>query len=139
MERHICGGDRRSPGAEKLTCVMSFRLSGSQRNAARAAAKRAGMAVGAWMGELVVDAAEHRALPIGWLKREVVQELIGLRREFTMAVASLNQIALAISSDSAISSDLETVTAACETSSSVPSVSPRQSGGGCDRPRRRPR
>lgn len=109
MDRHICGGDRRSHGTEKLTYVMSFRLSGSQRDAARTAAKRAGMAVGAWMGELVVDAAEHRALPIGWLQREVVQELIVLRREFTMAVASLNQIALALSSEDVISSDLETV------------------------------
>jgi hypothetical protein len=109
MDRHICGGDRRSPSAEKLTYVMSFRLSGSQRNAARAAAKRAGMAVGAWVGELVADAAEHRALPVGWLQREVVQELILLRREFTLAVDSLNQIALALSSEGAISSDLETV------------------------------
>ena len=67
------------------------------------------MAVGAWVGELIVDAAEHRALPIGWLQREVVQELIGLRREFMMAMASLNQIALALSTEDAISSDLETV------------------------------
>ena len=111
MDRQACGGDRRSPGAEKLTHVMSFRLSDRQRNAARAAAKRAGMAVGAWVGDLVVDATEHRALPIGWLQREVVQELIGLRREFTLAIASLNQIALALSSEDAISGDLETVIA----------------------------
>jgi antitoxin component of RelBE/YafQ-DinJ toxin-antitoxin module len=109
MDRHICGGDRRSPGAQKLTYVMSVRLSDSQRDAARAAAKRAGMALSAWVGELVVDAAEHRALPIGWLQREVVQELIRLRREFTMAVDSLNQIALELNSEGAISSDLETV------------------------------
>jgi hypothetical protein len=109
MEPRIRSGDRRSPGTQKLTYVMSVRLSDSQRDAARAAAKRAGMAVGAWVGELIVDAVEHRALPIGWLQREVVQELIGLRREFTMAVASLNQIALALSSEDAISSDLETV------------------------------
>jgi hypothetical protein len=109
MDRHVCGGDRRSPGAEKLTYVMSFRLSDSQRNAARAAAKRAGMAVGAWMGELIVDAVEHRALPISWLQREVVQELIGLRGDFMRAVASLNQIAVALSPEDAISSDLETV------------------------------
>lgn len=67
------------------------------------------MALSAWVGELVVDAAEHRALPIGWLQREVVQELIRLRREFTMAVDSLNQIALELNSEGAISSDLETV------------------------------
>lgn len=109
MEPRIRGGDRRSPGAQKLTYVMSVRLSDSQRDAARAAAKRVGMAVGAWVGELIVDAAEHRALPIGWLQREVVQELIGLRREFMMAMASLNQIALALSTEDAISSDLETV------------------------------
>ena len=98
------------PAAAMLIHVMSFRLSASQRNAARAAAKRAGMAVGAWIGELVVDAVEHRALPIGWLQREVVQELIGLRRESTIAVASLNQIAVALSREDPISSDLETVT-----------------------------
>jgi hypothetical protein len=109
MDRQACGGDRRSPGAEKLTHVMSFRLSGSQRNAARAAAKRAGMAMGAWVGELVVDAVEHRALPIGWLQREVIQELIGLRREFKVAVASLDQVALALSSEDAASGELDTV------------------------------
>jgi hypothetical protein len=110
MESHARGGDRRSPGAEKLTCMMSFRLSGSHRSAVRAAAKRAGMAVGAWVGELVVDAVEHRALPIGWLQREVVQELIGLRREFAKAVASLDQVAVALSSEGAASGELETVT-----------------------------
>lgn len=109
MESHAHGGDRRSPGAEKLTYVLSVRLSQSQRDALRAAAKRAGMARSAWVGELLADAIEHRALPIGWLQREVVQELIRLRRDFTMAVASLNQIALALSSEDAISSDLETV------------------------------
>ena len=110
MGSHARGGDRRSPGTEKLTHVMSFRLSSSQRNSARAAAKRARMAVGAWVGELVVDAVEHRALPIGWLQREVIQELIRLRGEFGMAVAALDQIARALSSEEETSSDLEIVT-----------------------------
>jgi hypothetical protein len=67
------------------------------------------MAVGAWVGELVVDASEHRALPIGWLQREVIQELIRLRGDFKMTAASLTQITFALSSTDAITSDLETV------------------------------
>jgi hypothetical protein len=108
MESHARGGDRRSPGAEKLTYVLSVRLSERQRDALSAAAERAGMARSAWVGELLADALEHKALPIGWLQREVVQELIRLRRDFTMAVASLNQIVLALNSESTINGDLET-------------------------------
>ena len=43
------------------------------------------MAASAWTGELAVDAAEHRAMPPGWLHREVMAELVRLRSQITWA------------------------------------------------------
>jgi hypothetical protein len=50
-----------------------------QRAAVQAAAERAGMALSAWVGVLCIDAAEHKTLPVGWLHREMITELIWLR------------------------------------------------------------
>ena len=95
---HPKGGSRRSPGEDQRTKTMTVRFADGERAAVRAAAERAGMAASAWVGELAVDAAEHRAMPPGWLHREVMTELVHLRSEIVWVGNNVNQIARAINS-----------------------------------------
>jgi Bacterial mobilisation protein (MobC) len=109
MERSASGGNRRSPGGQKRGNVLSVRLSDGELDAVRAAAARARMARSAWVGKVATDAAEHRALPVGWLQREVVGELIRLRGQVLIAGNNVNQIARALNSGDAPGGDLEPV------------------------------
>jgi hypothetical protein len=45
--------------------LLSIRFTDDELAEVRAAADRAEMATSAWIGELAVDAAEHRAMPPG--------------------------------------------------------------------------
>jgi hypothetical protein len=58
-------GNRRSPGEHKRVNLLSIRFTDDELAEVRAAADRAEMATSAWIGELAVDAAEHRAMPPG--------------------------------------------------------------------------
>jgi len=49
----------------------------------------------------------HRALPVGWLEREVVRELIRLWGQVAMAGSNVNQIARALNSGGVPGGDLE--------------------------------
>jgi hypothetical protein len=69
------------------------------------------MAVSAWVGELAVDAAEHRAMPPGSLHREVMTELLHLRSQIVWVGNNVNQIARAISSGIVPGMDLQPVLA----------------------------
>jgi hypothetical protein len=95
---HPKGGSRRSPGEHQRAKTMTVRFTDGELTAVRAAAERAGMAASAWVGELAVDAAEHRAMPPGWLHREVMAELVHLRSQITWVGNNVNQIARAINS-----------------------------------------
>jgi Bacterial mobilisation protein (MobC) len=95
---HPKGGSRRSPGEYQRAKTMTVRFTDGELTAVRAAAERAGMAASAWVGELAVDAAEHRAMPPGWLHREVMAELVHLRSQITWVGNNVNQIACAINS-----------------------------------------
>ena len=106
MELHARSGNRRSPNGQKRTYVLSVKLSVAERDAARDAAKRAGMLLSAWAGELIADAAQHRALPVGWLQREIVQELIRLRGALAII---RDQLAEALNSGDTRGTDLEPV------------------------------
>lgn len=70
------------------------------------AAERAKMAPSAWIGKVAVDAAEHRALPVGWLQREIVGELIRVRGQVLMAGNNVNQIARVLNSGGAPGDDI---------------------------------
>lgn len=106
MEHHARSGKRRSPDGQKRTYVLSVKLSVAERDAARDAAKRAGMLLSAWAGDLIADAAQHRALPVGWLRGEIVRELIRLRGALAII---RDQLAEALSSGDTPGADLEPV------------------------------
>jgi hypothetical protein len=95
---HPKGGSRRPPGERQRAKTMTVRFTDGELTAVRAAAERAGMAASAWVGELAVDAAGHRAMPPGWLHREVMAELVHLRSQITWVGNNVNQIARAINS-----------------------------------------
>ena len=95
---HPKGGSRRSPGEHQRAKTMTVRFTDGELAAVRAAAERAGMAASAWVGELAADAAEHRAMPVGWLHREVMAELVHLRSQLAWLGNNVNQIARAINS-----------------------------------------
>jgi hypothetical protein len=108
---HPKGGNRRSPGEHQRSKLMTVRFTDSDLATVRAAAERAGMAVSAWVGELAVDAAEHRAMPPGWLHREVMTELVHLRSQIVWVGNNVNQIARAINSGIVPGMDLQPVLA----------------------------
>lgn len=108
---HPKGGNRRSPGEHRRSKLMTVRFTDSDLATVRAAAERAGMAVSAWVGELAVDAAEHRAMPPGWLHREVMTELVHLRSQIVWVGNNVNQIARAINSGIVPDMDLQPVLA----------------------------
>jgi hypothetical protein len=104
---HPKGGNRRSPGEHQRSKLMTVRFTDGDLATVRAAAERAGMAVSAWVGELAVDAAEHRAMPPGWLHREVMAELVHLRSQIVWVGNNVNQIARAINSGIVPGMDLQ--------------------------------
>jgi hypothetical protein len=106
MEDGARSGNRRSPNGQKRTYVLSVKLSVAERDAARAAAKRAGMLLSAWAGDLIADAAQHRALPVGWLRGEIIRELIRLRGALAII---RDQLAEALNSGDMPGTDLEPV------------------------------
>lgn len=108
---HLKGGNRRSPGEHQRSKLMTVRFTDGDLATVRAAAERAGMAVSAWVGELAVDAAEHRAMPPGWLHREVMTELVHLRSQIVWVGNNVNQIARAINSGIVPGMDLQPVLA----------------------------
>ena len=108
---HPKGGSRRSPGEHQRAKTVTVRFTDGERATVRAAAERAGMAASAWVGELAVDAAEHRALPSGWLHREVMTELVHLRSQIIWVGNNVNQIARAINSGIVPAMDLQPVLA----------------------------
>ena len=85
------GGDRRSPDAGGRRYVMSVRLSGAEKAKAKAAADAAGMRLSAWAGEVIVDAAEWKALPVSRVHRELLAELTALRGPLRMAGLDLGK------------------------------------------------
>ena len=106
---HPKGGSRRSPGENQRTKTMTVRFTDSELAAVRAAADRTGMAASAWVGELAVDAAQHRAMPPGWLHRDVMTELVHLRSQIVWVGNNVNQIARAINSGIVPGMDLQPV------------------------------
>jgi hypothetical protein len=64
------------------------------------------MLLSAWAGDLIADAAQQRALPVGWLQREIIRELIRLRGALAII---RDQLAEALNSGDTHGTDLEPV------------------------------
>jgi hypothetical protein len=74
VPRSPAGASRRSRTGQRRHKVTT-RLSAQEKAVIGQAAARAGLAVGAWMGQAVMDAAENRALPVPAVHRALLAEL----------------------------------------------------------------
>ena len=72
--------DRRPRGQEPRDHVVKVKLSAAERASLSAAAERVGMALAAYIGQAAMDAAEHRAVPVSELQRQMLTELIRVGR-----------------------------------------------------------
>jgi hypothetical protein len=77
------------------------------------AAGRAGLAVSAWIGQTVTDAAELRTFPVGQLQREMLAELIRSAGLVRRAGVDLNQAVTRLNTTGTPGPDLEPAARFC--------------------------
>jgi hypothetical protein len=70
------GGMRRRSQQQPRNLVVKVNLSGAEKEALRAAAARRHLAVGAYVAETALAAAEGRVVPVNDFEREVLRELM---------------------------------------------------------------
>ena len=90
-----------------------MRLSDGELAALSSAAGRAGLALSAYLGQAGMDAAEHRAAPVGDVQREALRELIRAAGQVHKAGVNLNQAVARLNSTGAAGPDLEPAAAYC--------------------------
>jgi len=103
---------RRSRGQDRRHRV-TVRLSDGELAALSAAADRAGLALSAYLGQAGMDAAEHRAAPVGEVQREALRELIRAAGLVRRAGVNLNQAVARLNATGAAGPDLEPAAAYC--------------------------
>lgn len=91
------GSGRRPRDGAKRGHAVTVKLSDAEKALLSEAAARAGLALAAYLSQAALDAAEHRAVPVPVMQREILTELIlarGLVRRagtrLSQAVARLN-------------------------------------------------
>ncbi len=84
------GGRRRTRGQERREPI-TVKLSAAEKAALSDAAERAGMALAAYVCEAAMDAAEHRAVPVPKMQRELLAELLRVAGLVRRAGTNLNQ------------------------------------------------
>lgn len=80
--------DKTTPGRD---IVIRFKVSADEKAVIAAAATRAGLSAGAWIGDACVTVAEHRGVPADDVLREMLAELIRLSGLTRKAGGNLNQ------------------------------------------------
>jgi hypothetical protein len=86
--------------------VVKVRLSDEEAEVLGAAAGRAGMALAAWLAQAGMDAAEHRALPVPVMLREILAELFRVRGLVRRIGVNLNQAVAKLNATGQQSGDL---------------------------------
>jgi hypothetical protein len=93
--------------------VIKVKLSATEKTAMTAAAARARMATAAWIGQAAMDAAEHRAVPVPEMYRQMLTELIRVADLVHRARVDLNQAVAALNATGGPGPDLEPSAAYC--------------------------
>lgn len=104
---------RRSRADEPREHVIKVKLSASEKTAVAAAAARNGLAKAAWVGQLAIDAAEHEALPVPVMQREMLAELMRVRGLVRSAGVNLNQAVARLNATGQPGPDLQPSAAYC--------------------------
>lgn len=106
-------GARRPRGAEPRSEQVTVKLTVGERRNLAAAAARAGMAPGAYLGQLGMDAVEHRAVPVTRQRQELLRALIEAASQVQRAGGNLNQAVARLNSTGVPGPDLEPAAAYC--------------------------
>jgi hypothetical protein len=107
------GGGRRARGGERREHAVTVKLSATEKAVLEAAASRAGLALAAYLSQASLDAAEHRAVPVPVLQRELLLELIRAGGLVRRAGTRLSQAVARLNATGTVGPDLRPAAAYC--------------------------
>ena len=73
------GARRRPRGTQSRDIVVRVKFTAAEKAALEQAADRTALSMGAYVGQVAMDAAEHRAAPVDSIDRELLLELMRTR------------------------------------------------------------
>jgi hypothetical protein len=85
------GARRRPRGTPPRDIVVRVKFTAAEKAALEQAADRTALSLGAYVGQVAMDAAEHRAAPVDSIDRELLLELMRIRGLLGQAGNNLNQ------------------------------------------------
>jgi hypothetical protein len=88
-------------------------LSAAEKAALAAEADRSGMAVAAWLGRVGLDAAQHRAVPVPQMQREMLTALIDAADLVSRIETGLNRAMARLNAAEGPGPDLEPAARYC--------------------------
>jgi len=100
-------GARRPRADEPRSKQVTVKLTVAEHARLLAAAGRAELALGAYLGQVGMDAAEHRAMPVATQRRELLLTLMELAGLVRRAGGNLNQAVARLNSTGIPGPDLE--------------------------------
>ena len=106
-------GARRPRDTEPRSERFTVKLTVAERQNLEAAAGRAGMAPGAYLGQVGMAAIEHRAVPVAQQRQELLRALIAAASQVQRAGVNLNQAVARLNSTGVPGPDLEPSAAYC--------------------------
>ena len=84
-------GARRPRSTPRRDVIVRVKFTATEKATLDQAADRAGLSLGAYVGQAAMDAAEHRAAPVDSIDREFLLELIRASNLVRRAGTNLNQ------------------------------------------------
>jgi hypothetical protein len=109
----VNGGGRRARGSQCREYVIKVKLSAAEKESLAAAAGRAGLAPAAYLARAGLDAAEHRAVPVPVLWRDMLAEMVHASGLVRRAGVNLNQAVAKFNATGQPGPDLEPSVAYC--------------------------
>ena len=85
------GARRRQRGTPPRDIVVRVKFTAAEKAMLEQAADRTALSLGAYVGQVAMDAAEHRAAPVDSIDRELLLELMRIRGLLGQAGNNLNQ------------------------------------------------
>ena len=85
------GARRRQRGTPPRDIVVRVKFTAAEKATLEQAADRTALSLGAYVGQVAMDAAEHRAAPVDSIDRELLLELMSIRGLLGQAGNNLNQ------------------------------------------------
>lgn len=107
-------GRARGPRAEeRREHRTEVKLSAAEQQTLAAAAARTGLALGAYLRQAGIDAAEYRAVPVSVFQRDMLATLISAAGQVRRAGVNLNQAVTRLNSTGTPGPDLEPAASYC--------------------------